>query len=77
MFYPVTVTLHTYIIYKARFLYYLDEKFNLSSFRIESIETNNGKMLAKTETCCGKLSVKLTNGEELLGKNGKGILWSN
>merc|ERR1712029_1026033 len=29
--------------------------------KIESIETNNGKMLAKTETCCGKLSVKLTN----------------
>ena len=61
------------MISKAIFFYYLDEKFKLSSFRIESIETNNGKMLAKTETCCGKLSVKLTNGEELLGKIGKGI----
>ena len=46
-----------------------DEKFKLSFLRIQSIETNNGKTLAKTENCCGKLSVKLNNGEELLGND--------
>ena len=69
MFYPVIVIIYVKKLRLTDSIFLSDEKFKLSFFRIQSIETNNGKTLAKTDNCCGKLSVKLNNGEELLGND--------